>query len=242
MAKSLKLSIHGLDGVETSTTTLDERVFGVAVNPALVSEVTVSSEANRRHPVAHTLTRGNVRGGGRKPWRQKGTGRARAGSTRSPIWRHGGTAFGPLNDRNFFRKINRKARIAAMRMILSALVEDQNVYLIDALKSEKLATTKQAATLLNTAAPKAVRPMLLTASADATILRAGRNLNGLMIRSLERLGFLDLMRADRLILDTAALTALTARMGGEAPVAPVATPAATEKKPAAKRARKVTNA
>ncbi len=212
MAKSLTLPVHALDGqASDATVALAPAVFAVATNPILVSEVTVSAQANRRHAIANTLTRGEVRGGGKKPWQQKGTGRARAGSTRSPLWRHGGTVFGPAKERNFTRKINAKARAGATRMVLSALAEAGQIYLVDGLTGAKLTTTKQVAAFMNTNAATARHPMLLTQSADKALLRAARNLNGVMIRSMDRLGFLDLMLADQLILDRAALTALTAR-------------------------------
>ncbi len=208
-----KLSAPVLDvaGQPLRTVNLAPELFAVTANPALVSEVLVSAQANQRHPIADTLHRGEVRGGGRKPWRQKGTGRARQGSTRSPHWRHGGVAFGPTSARNFSRKINVKAHRAVVRMLLSALATDGHIRAVDGLGGNTLPTTKAAATFLNAVAGTARRPLLLTATADRQLLKSARNLGGVLVRSLERLGVLDLALTDQLILDVAALEPLVDR-------------------------------
>jgi large subunit ribosomal protein L4 len=115
----LKIKVYNQEGKEVGEEKLDPAVFGVKVKPELVHQAVVAQMAKARVPIAHTKTRGEVRGGGKKPWRQKGTGRARVGSTRSPIWRGGGITFGPRKNRVFAQKINKKARRKALLMCLS---------------------------------------------------------------------------------------------------------------------------
>jgi len=108
---------------EKKEVSLPEEMFGVKVNPDLVYQVVRAEMSNRRQGTAHTKERGEVRGGGRKPWRQKGTGRARHGSRRSPIWVGGGVTFGPRKERNYKKKVNRKAKRKALFMVLSGKFE-----------------------------------------------------------------------------------------------------------------------
>src|SRR5881396_2109535 len=131
----------------TSTATLDDAVFGARFNGPLVHESVRAELAARRQGTHSTKTRGEVRGGGAKPWRQKGTGRARAGSSRSPIWTGGGTVFGP-HPRHYTFKVNRKERRAALRCALSVHAERETLHLLDAAAFEEPAT-KQAAELLH---------------------------------------------------------------------------------------------
>jgi large subunit ribosomal protein L4 len=200
-------------GNELRTMELAASLFAVPANASLISEVLVSALANRRHPIADTKTRGEVRGGGRKPWRQKGTGRARQGSTRAPHWRHGGVVFGPTSERNFTRKINRRARRAVMAMLLSDLVRARQLRLVDALNGTTVTSTKRLATFLNGSAGSARRPLLLTGQSDPGLLRAARNLPRVAVRSLDRLGLVDLATTDQMFLDPSALEPLTTKYG-----------------------------
>ena len=131
--------------------TLPEGVFGLPWNADLVHQVVSSMEWNARQHVAHTKTRGEVRGGGRKPWKQKGTGRARHGSTRSPIWVGGGVAHGPRNDENYNRKINKKMKTKALYTILSQKMRDGEIVLVKefAFEAPKAAQAKEILTSLS---------------------------------------------------------------------------------------------
>src|SRR3989344_1678996 len=120
----METNIYNQEGKEVGKVSLPTAVFGVKWNPDLVHQAVVAMEANARTPVAHTKSRADVRGGGRKPWKQKGTGRARHGSTRSPIWVGGGVAHGPTNEKIFAKKINKKMRTKALYTVLSQKLRD----------------------------------------------------------------------------------------------------------------------
>ncbi len=131
----MNAKVFSKEGKETGSVNLPEAVFGVAWNADLVHEVVTGMQANARgESSAHTKGRGEVRGGGKKPWKQKGTGRARHGSTRSPIWVGGGVAHGPVNTKDYSVKINKKVRAKALATVLSKKFSDQEVIFIDSLK------------------------------------------------------------------------------------------------------------
>jgi large subunit ribosomal protein L4 len=129
----METTIYTQEGKSAGTISLPESIFALPWNADLVHQVVVSEESNRRDPIAHTKDRGEVRGGGKKPWQQKGTGRARHGSTRSPIWVGGGVAHGPRNDKNYARKVNRKMKAKALFTILARKQRDGEIIFIDSL-------------------------------------------------------------------------------------------------------------
>ena len=133
-AVSLETTLYTQTGASAGTFTLPESIFGVSWNADLVHQVAVSMRSNERESIANTKTRGEVRGGGKKPWQQKGTGRSRHGSTRSPIWVGGGVTHGPRAEKNYARKINRKASAQALFTILSRKFRDGEIIFLDALK------------------------------------------------------------------------------------------------------------
>jgi large subunit ribosomal protein L4 len=133
----MEATIYSQTGKSTGKISLPESVFGVPWNADLVHEVVRLMNSNSRSNIAHTKTRGEVRGGGKKPWKQKGTGRARHGSTRSPIWVGGGVAHGPRNTQNYERKINKKARTKALYTILSKKYKEGEVIFVDDIKFDK---------------------------------------------------------------------------------------------------------
>jgi large subunit ribosomal protein L4 len=130
----METKLYNQKGGEAGKLNIPESVFGLPWNADLVHQVVVSMTSSMRHPIAHTKTRGEVSGGGKKPWQQKGTGRARHGSTRSPIWVGGGIAHGPRNEKNYDRKINKKAKTKALYTILSKKYRDGEILFIDSLK------------------------------------------------------------------------------------------------------------
>lgn len=127
-------AVYNLDGKKTGSIALPEGVFGLRWNADLVKQVADSLMLSKRKPVAHTKGRGEVRGGGRKPWKQKGTGRARHGSIRSPIWVGGGVTGGPTKEKNFERKVSKKMRVKALNTILSQKLREGEVLFVDSVK------------------------------------------------------------------------------------------------------------
>lgn len=130
---SLELPVFSMEGKKVGTTTLPEGLFTAPWRADLVHQVTTAMQANLRQNRAHTKDRSEVSGGGKKPWKQKGTGQARHSSTRSPLWRHGGVTFGPRNDRDYSEKTNKKMRAGALLSVLSKKARDGEIILVDKL-------------------------------------------------------------------------------------------------------------
>ena len=198
--------------------TLDAEVWGVPFNGPLVHECVVAELAARRRGTHATKTRGQVRGGGAKPWRQKGTGRARAGSSRSPLWSGGGTVFGP-SPRHYILKVNRKARRAALRSALSLHAERGSLFGLDAAGFDA-PSTKQAADLI--ADRRGGSVLLLLGPEEAVAAKSFRNLTRVNVLPAEAAGVADIVGAATLVASQEAIDALTARgarpkAGGEAP-------------------------
>ncbi len=136
----MKEIIYNQKGEEIDKADLPAKIFNVPMNKDLVHQAVVTQMANSRKVIAHAKDRSEKRGGGRKPWRQKGTGRARHGSIRSPIWRGGGVTFGPTKDRNFSKKINKKMKQKALLMALSSKLKDKEIILLDKVELTKRKT------------------------------------------------------------------------------------------------------
>ena len=129
----METKVYNTEGKETGKVVLPESIFGLPWNDDLVHQVVVSSQSNKRSPIAHTKDRSDVRGGGKKPWRQKGTGNARHGSSRSPIWRGGGITFGPRNEKDYSKKINKKMKAKALFVALSKKLKDNEIIFVDSI-------------------------------------------------------------------------------------------------------------
>ena len=195
-----------------SAVTLDADVFEQPFNGPLVHEVVVAELAARRQGTHSTKTRGMVSGGGAKPWRQKGTGRARAGTSRSPIWTGGGTVFGP-SPRSYVVKVNRKARKSALRSALSVHAERGTIHVVDAASFDAPSTSK-AAGLLDTHRGGSV--LVALADDELTAAKSFRNLSRVNVLHVDDVGVADLVRAATLVLSQNALDNLTARARKEA--------------------------
>jgi large subunit ribosomal protein L4 len=196
----------------TKKAKLDDVAFGASFNEPLVHE-TVRAELNARRQGTHaTKTRGNVRGGGAKPWRQKGTGRARAGSSRSPIWTGGGTTFGP-SPRHYTFKVNRKERRAALRSALSVHAARESIAVFDTAKFDTPSTKAAAALLADSGL--ALPTLVILGDEQEQAALSFRNMKRISVLSVSMVGIADLIGARSVICSQAALDALTARAKGE---------------------------
>jgi large subunit ribosomal protein L4 len=200
---------------------LDDSAFGTSFHGPLVHQSVRAEQAARRRGTAATKTRAMVRGGSAKPWRQKGTGRARAGSSRSPIWTGGGVAFGP-HPRSYTFKVNRKEKRTALRSALSLHAERGSIAVLDASAFKAPKTREAADLLLDWGQP--VPTLVVLAAEESSAALSFRNIDRVAVLTHESVGVVDLLGAASLVVSQAALDALTARAGGKAE-APVKTEA-----------------
>ncbi len=240
MAK-INLPIYDLSGKTMQSIDLDPSVFGVATNATLLHQVITTFLANRRAGTAHTKGRAEVRGGGRKPWRQKGTGNARVGSSRSPIWRGGGVTFGPRNDRNYSKRLPLKMRQAAFRMLLSDKVANKQLIVVAdfAVLDGK---TKSWIAAFKTLPQSTDKALVVDTIKNDVADRSIRNIANQKYVGLEGLTAFDLARFSQVIMAKEAVEQLTARLAKETKPANVAVEAASIAPTKPKRAPRTTKA
>ena len=196
--KNLNIRVYNQEGKEVSELKLNEVIFDLPWNADLVHQAVRTALASQRQVLASTKSRSEVRGGGRKPWRQKGTGRARHGSIRSPLWKGGGITFGPTSERNFKLKINKKMARKAFLTALSAKARDSELLVLDDLKLSAPKTKEMAKIMKNF--PKIKSGLLVLNHKDETIKRAAGNLANLDIINVDNLNILDILKYKHLIL------------------------------------------
>lgn len=205
----MKAKTYDSKGKEKGSIDLPDSVFGVELNNDLVHQVYVSSTSNRRAGTASTKTRDEVRGGGRKPWAQKGTGRARHGSNRSPIWRGGGITHGPTTERNWDKKINRKMRDRAIFVVLSQKLRDGEIIFVDsvAMDEPKTAVAKEVLKALSTVkgyedlATKRKNAGLVTNTVmDTNVIKSFANIGSVKTEELRKLNIVDLLTYKYLVV------------------------------------------
>ena len=167
-----KVSVYNMEGKEVGTIELNDEVFGVEINEHLVHMAVVQQLANKRQGTQKAKTRSEVSGGGRKPWRQKGTGHARQGSTRAPQWKGGGVVFAPV-PRDYSFKMNKKEKQAAIRSALTSKVQDSKLIVVDELKLDKIKTKDFVKVLDNL---KAVKALVIMDDIDQNVIMSARNL------------------------------------------------------------------
>lgn len=212
---SLKIKVYNQSAEAVKDLELADKIFGVEANNELLHQAVVAQMANARQVLAHTKDRSEVRGGGKKPWKQKGTGRARSGSSRSPIWIGGGVTFGPTKDRNFKKKINQKMKQKALFMAFSDKLATNSLVILDNLEFKEYKTRKFNEML--TALEKKVlnnerRDILVVNEAkDQMAKYSGRNLEGVKMINLENINLIDLLNHKNLLLSESALKTLTDR-------------------------------
>ncbi len=195
----IKVKLYDFLGQELGTENLDPKFFGVNVKPGVVQEVFVAQTANARQVLAHTKGRSEVRGGGKKPWKQKGTGRARHGSSRSPIWIGGGITFGPTNQRNFSKQINKKTKKLALTMVLSDKVVNERLVLVDKY-TLSAAKTKLLKASLDKLPGKNKSTLIVTSKADMDIKLAANNLPKITTIYYGSLNIVDLLKYEYVVL------------------------------------------
>ncbi|MDP3963956.1 MAG: 50S ribosomal protein L4 [bacterium] len=200
----MEAPLYNQIGAEVGKIELPDAMFGADWNSALVKQVVDAERANRRRTVAHTKIRGEVRGGGKKPWKQKGTGRARHGSSRSPIWKGGGTTFGPRTERIFEKKINKKMKRGALFAVLSAKVREQEGLFLDALKLES-PKTRYVAAMLNSFPQALGKSIAYISGGNKEIERSARNIANLEVLRANELNVLDLMQKKYIFIPKDAL-------------------------------------
>jgi len=188
----MKVSVYNQEGKEVGKVLLPKEIFEVKVNPDLVHQVVVCQMANRRQPIAHTKDRGEVRGGGRKPWSQKGTGRARHGSIRSPLWIGGGGTFGPRKEKKFKKKIPKKMRRKALFMVLSGKAKENLLLVLDKLEIKE-PKTKKIFEILQKFPCKNQSCLIALPKIDKNIISAARNLPKVETIQARDLNVLDLL-------------------------------------------------
>ena len=194
------IPLFSAEGKETGTLPLPDAIFGVPFNQSLVHQAIVAEEANSRQGTHSTLQRSDVRGGGRKPWRQKGTGRARQGTIRAPQWRHGGVVFGP-HPRDYRKILPVKMRRGAMRCVLSGKVSEGRVVGLEALAIDGPPRTRQAVAILKALGlDEARRVLIIIPDHDPVVLKSTRNLPNVELRFAPNFSVRDAMLAHRIVL------------------------------------------
>ncbi len=200
-----KVKVYNQKAEEVGEIELTDKIFNVKVSAPLLHQAVVTQMANERQVLAHTKDRSEVRGGGKKPWKQKGTGRARQGSIRAPQWIGGGVVFGPSKERNFSKKINKKMKQKAMFMALSDKLANGNLLLLEKIEMSEYKTKAFNEILknlekLDNEEKKSKRSLLFINDKDEKVKRSGRNLAGVEILNLENINIVDLVKFKNIIL------------------------------------------
>ncbi|MBR0435252.1 MAG: 50S ribosomal protein L4 [Lachnospiraceae bacterium] len=199
-----KVTVYNMKGSEVGSLELNDAVFGVDVNEHLVHMAVVQQLANNRQGTQKTKTRAEVSGGGRKPWRQKGTGRARQGSTRSPQWTHGGVVFAPT-PRDYTFKLNKKEKRAALKSALTAKVNDQKFIVLDELKLDAI-KTKEFQTVLDNL--KVEGALVVLNDNDQNVILSARNIPAVKTTQINSLNVFDVLKYQNVVTTKAAVASI----------------------------------
>src|SRR5574344_2157276 len=192
-----KIDVYSVDGNKVKELTLNEKVFGIEPNENVVHEVVLNYLANQRQGTQNTKTRAEVSGGGRKPWRQKGTGRARQGSIRAPQWIKGGIALGP-KPRTYTYNINKKEKDLAVKSVLSAKVADKDLVVVDKLQLKEIKTAEIAKTLNNLKAEG--KTLIILEAGNVNVQRSARNIEGVKTLTVNMLNVYDMLKATKVVI------------------------------------------
>lgn len=205
-----KVKLYNKEGKEIKSIDLNGDIFGVEVKESVVHQVYTALMANARQPWAHTKNKGEVRGGGRKPWKQKGTGRARHGSIRSPLWVGGGVTFGPLKTRNYKQKINKKMNQLAVKMCLSDKVADEKFVILEDLSTEGKA--KEFAKLRKALPGMGRTTLFLAPEVDEKMNLSTRNIEKFDMQQAKDVNVVDLMHHQYVVVTQKGLEVLENRL------------------------------
>jgi large subunit ribosomal protein L4 len=211
----MKIKVYNQAAEAVKDLELDAKIFGVKANHDLLHQAVIAQQANARQVLAHTKDRSEVSGGGKKPWKQKGTGRARVGSSRSPLWIGGGVTFGPTKNRNFKQKINQKMKQKALFMALSDKAVTETLVILDNLEFGEFKTKKFNA-LLSAVEKKVLKTdrrdvLVVNEAKNEKAQYSGRNLKGVKIINLENINLLDILNYKNLLVTEATVKSLSDR-------------------------------
>jgi len=198
-----KLKVYNKEGKPVGEVSLEPKIFNVDIKPNLVQQAVRTQLANKRSVIAHVKDRSEVRGGGRKPWRQKGTGRARHGSIRSPIWKGGGVTFGPRSDRNYSLKMNRKAKKKALLMVLSDKAQDKKIVVIDSLVLAAIKTKDFLKIITKLPLKKTV--LAVIPKTDQKIIKSANNIPFVKVIDADSLNVVDIISHEYILCAKPAL-------------------------------------
>jgi len=203
----MKIAVYNQEGNKIKEQELNPVIFDTKIKPEVIHQVVVAQMANARQVLAHTKTRGEVRGGGKKPWKQKGTGRARAGTIRSPLWKGGGVVFGPLKNRNFCQKVNKKMKKKALFMVLSDKVKSNWMIVLDKLRltegktKEFLKTLNNLDKLFQSTEKKEKKSILVVIeSKNESLIHAIKNISKIATIRVDCLNIGDLLKYKYLLI------------------------------------------
>jgi len=205
----MEVKLYNQSGEEAGSVELPDAIFNVPINPDLIHQAVVIQRANARKILAHAKGRSEVRGGGKKPWRQKGTGRARHGSIRSPIWKGGGVTHGPLKQKVYFKNINKKAKQKALFMVLSSKIKDGQLIVLDFISLVEVKTKKMKEIIdkisvnlpeYKKSRKKADSILLVQPDSDKSLIRVSRNMDFTKVVRADNLNTIDVLEKKYLVL------------------------------------------
>ncbi len=191
------ISVVDMEGKQVGTVDLSDSIFGIRPNEAVMHRVVLSYLAAQRQGTQSALTRSEVSGGGRKPWRQKGTGRARQGSTRAPQWTHGGIVFAP-KPRDYRFTVNKKERRLALKSALSVKASENEIIVVDSIKTDEYKTKKMVAMLNAIGAEK--KTLIVLPEVDSMVIKSASNIPGVKTAQVNTINVYDILNADKLVI------------------------------------------
>ena len=209
------IAVKNFQGKSIEQLELNPNVFSIKSNDTLITQVYVALHAGKRSAIAHTKTRGERAGSNIKPWKQKGTGRARTGSVRNPIWRKGGVTFGPSNERNFKKKVNKKENNLAIRMVLSGKVDSNELVVVEGFKLESIKTKEMAQGLKNLKINK--KALLVFSSKERDTMRASKNIGHVLNTTTSSVNVFDMLNNKFLVVSKEGVKELEKLLDKKAP-------------------------